>query len=65
MFDAVSRPSSLTIVLTDSMTRAEGSISSTSAITSNLNGIDTEHPRIPRARTPPIAPAISVVVNAL
>ena len=65
MFDAVRRAASLTIVLTDWMARADGSTSSTSAITSSLNGIDTEQPRMPRARTPPIAAAISVVVNAL
>ena len=34
-------------------------------MTSSLNGIDTEQPRMPRARTPPMAAAMSVVVNAL
>ncbi len=56
---------SLTIVLTEWIAIADDSISSTRAITSSLNGIDTEHPRMPSARTPPIAAAMSVVVNAL
>ena len=65
MFEAVSRPSSLTIVLTEPMAVAESSTTSTSGITASLKGIDTEQPRMPRARTPPIAAAMSVVVNAL
>ena len=55
----------MTIVLTEPMARAESSTTSTSGITASLNGIDTEHPRMPSARTPPIAAAMSVVVNAL
>jgi hypothetical protein len=65
VFDAVSRPSSLTMVLTDPITAAESSTSSTSGITASLNGIDTEQPRMPSARTPAMAPSMSVVVNAL
>jgi hypothetical protein len=65
VFDAVRRPSSLTIVLTAWMARADGSTSSTSAMTSSLKGIETEQPRMPSARTPPIAATMSVVVNAL
>ena len=64
MFDAVRCPSSLTMVLTALIARAESSTLSTSAITSCLKGIDTEQPRMPSARTPPIAAAMSVVVNA-
>ncbi|MDQ1137297.1 hypothetical protein QE410_002096 [Microbacterium sp. SORGH_AS 1204] len=44
---------------------ADASMRSTSGITASLNGIDTEQPRIPSARTPPIAAAMSVVVKAL
>ena len=65
MFDAVRTPSSLTIVLTESIAVADGSIESTSGITASLNGIDTEHPRMPSARTPRMAPSMSVVVKAL
>ena len=65
VFDAVRHPSSLTIVFTASMARAESSTSSTRAITSRLNGMDTEQPRMPSARTPPIAATMSVVVKAL
>ena len=65
MLDARRYPSSLTMVLTEWMARADGSTSSTSAMTSSLNGIDTEQPRMPSARTPPMAAAMSVVVNAL
>ena len=65
MLDALSLPSSLTMVFTEWMARADGSTSSTRAMTSSLNGIDTEQPRMPRARTPPIAAAMSVVVKAL
>ncbi|SHW31961.1 Uncharacterised protein [Mycobacteroides abscessus subsp. abscessus] len=65
MLQAVNRPASLTIVLTELITRADSSSSSTSAMTSSLNGMDTEQPRMPRARTPPMAAAMSVVVKAL
>lgn len=65
MLWARSTPSSLTIVLTDRMAAAEASSSSTRAITSSLNGIEIAQPRMPRARTPPIAAGRSVVVNAL
>jgi len=61
---ALRKPSSFTIVFTDWIAVAEASSSSTRAITSSLNGMDTEHPRMPSARTPPMAPARSVVVNA-
>ena len=65
MFEAVSSPPSFTIVLTDPIAAAECSMWSTRGITASLKGIDTEQPRMPSARTPAIAPAISVVVNAL
>ena len=65
MFDAVSTPSSFTIVLTDSIAAADPSTTSTRGITASLNGIDTEHPRIPSARMPRTAPSMSSVVNAL
>ena len=55
----------MTIVLTEPIARAESSTTSTSGITASLKGIDTEQPRMPSARTPPIAAAMSVVVNAL
>ena len=42
------------MVLTDWMADAVASISSTSAITASLNGIETEQPRNPSARIPPI-----------
>ena len=53
------------MVLIEEIAFAAASSSSTSAITSSLNGIDTEQPRMPRARTPPIAALMSVVVIAL
>jgi hypothetical protein len=53
------------MVFTELMARADCSTSSTSAMTSSLNGIDTEQPRMPSARTPPMAATMSVVVNAL
>jgi len=53
------------MVLTESIALADAVSSSTSGITASLNGIDTEQPRMPSARTPPIAPSMSPVVNAL
>ena len=65
MLYAVSRPPSLTIVLTASMTCADGSMTSTSGMTSCFHGIETAQPRMPSARTPLIAPTMSSVVKAL
>ena len=58
-------PPSLTMVLTESMAFADGSITSTRAMTSSLYGIDTAQPRIPSPRTPAIAWARSVGAKAL
>ncbi len=53
------------MVFTESMAAADCVISSTSAMTSFFHGIETAQPRIPSARTPPMAAAMSVVENAL
>ena len=53
------------MVLTDSIAVADAVSASTSGITASLNGIDTEQPRMPSARTPPMAASMSPVVNAL
>ncbi len=53
------------MVLTDSMALAEGVISSTRAMTSSFQGMETPHPRMPRPRTPAMAAVMSVVVKAL
>jgi hypothetical protein len=62
---AVSRPSSFTTVFAASMAAADGSTSSTRGRIADLNGMETEQPRIPRARTPRTAPSRSSVLNAL
>ena len=61
----VSRPSSFTIVFTDSITLAEGSSSSTSGITSDLKGIEMPAQRICNPRMPATAATMSSVVKAL
>ena len=53
------------MVLTDSIAAAEGSSSSTSAMTSCFQGIDTAQPRMPRPRTPAIASTMPEAANAL
>jgi hypothetical protein len=54
-----------TIVFTDPIASAEPSRASTYWMQASLYGIETPHPRMPRARIPAIAAARSVVVNAL
>ncbi len=65
MLYAVSTPASFTIVLTESIAVAEGSIRSTSAITSSLYGMEIAQPRMPSPRTPAMAWARSVGAKAL
>lgn len=65
MLWATNRPSSLTMVLTDCSRAAEGLSSSNSGMQASLNGMDTAQPRMPSARTPPMAAGRSVVVKAL
>jgi hypothetical protein len=65
VFEPVRTPSSLTTVFTESIAAAEGSRRSRNGMIASLNGIETEQPRMPRARIPRTAPSRSVVVNAL
>ena len=47
------------------LSSVQSHLNSTSSMTASLKGIEIAQPRIPSARTPPIAAGRSVVLNAL